>query len=338
MYKPGKPGETAAEMFDRMREMAESEPDETATEQQTPPPDAPGSGVEQRQLELVQSVAIESQEAEAEAERRQLGYCCRILVQTTLPHSRPIPGVTEYVRRNGKLTLMVKASSEYGLPYGRYPRQLLGILCGEAVRTRSPEIDIDVSLRAFVENKLRRKYSAGKRGTATAIKDQLIRLSLADIQAEWREEGKCAFRRLSPITKTVVFWDPEDHRQIVDWQAQLTLSHEFFQELIAHPIPVNLDTLASFQSAMKMDIYTWLTYRFSYLSARTVVPWEGLQGQFGCGYPTTKRGMRNFRVEFCRDLKGVLEKYPQARVVPTSEGVQLDPSPPHVLRLLGGKR
>jgi hypothetical protein len=74
--------------------------------------------------------------AEIEAARRtgNLGYMARILAQVTLPHSRPEG--SEYVRRNGRLTLSVLAPSHIGLPYAGLPRIILSWLTTEAVRTR----------------------------------------------------------------------------------------------------------------------------------------------------------------------------------------------------------
>jgi len=52
-----------------------------------------------------------------------LGFMARLLVQTTLPHSRQASKT--FVRTNGALKVSVSAHPLLELPYGRYPRLLM---------------------------------------------------------------------------------------------------------------------------------------------------------------------------------------------------------------------
>ena len=54
----------------------------------------------------------------------------RILVQATLPHSRP--KTHEFERVNGRFTLYMNAPPSVGLPYGSYPRLALAWLESDA--------------------------------------------------------------------------------------------------------------------------------------------------------------------------------------------------------------
>ena len=59
----------------------------------------------------------------------------------------------------------------------------------------------------------------------------------------------------------------------------------FFEEITRSAVPVDLRAIRHLQrSPLAIDLYVWLTYRMSYLRTPTVVPWEGLQGQFGADY------------------------------------------------------
>ena len=284
-----------------------------------------------KQENLIKSISNEYLEAEQEAEKLEIGYCCRYLIQATLPHSKPADDVTEFERSNGNIRVNIKAQKRYGLPYGRYPRQILAWIGREAKITSSPEINIGSSLREFVESKLKRKYGSGKRGSGTIIKEQLIRLATSDIQATHHEAGKWHNRRLSPIDETVLFWDPNNHERIIDWQATIRLDGRFFQELIEHPVPVNLHTLSTFKSSLEIDIYCWLTYRMSYLKKPMLIPWEALQVQFGSNYDQLKKdptqGRRNFKKAFIQALKNVLKEYKTAKATPYKTGLSISPSP-----------
>jgi len=80
------------------------------------------------------------------------------------------------------------------------------------------------------------------------------------------------------------------------------------------------------RSPLAIDLYVWLTYRMSYLKKQTVVPWQGLQAQFGADYSRP----RDFRRRVLRHLEFVVRAYPTVRLGSTDPGLRLYPSPPHV--------
>jgi hypothetical protein len=108
--------------------------------------------------------------------------------QTCLPYRDPGEDVREWARINGAVHLEVIAGKAMhpelerfvpvGLPFGAKPRLVLAHLNAEALRTGSPVIQVEGSLRAFV---LRLKLDTGGR-TVSTIKDQLARLSASSIR------------------------------------------------------------------------------------------------------------------------------------------------------------
>jgi len=84
------------------------------------------------------------------------------------------------------------------------------------------------------------------------------------------------------------------------------------------------------QSPMQLDVYMWLTYRMSYLKKPTVIPWPSLQDQFGAEYAPTPRGLRDFRANFLKALKAVIEVYPMAKATEAATGLRLAPSLTHI--------
>jgi hypothetical protein len=85
---------------------------------------------------------------------------------------------------------------------------------------------------------------------------------------------------------------------------------------------------------MALDIYCWLTYRFSYLQRDALIPWELLQMQFGADYGQNARGLSNFKRMFLLRLKDVTAIYDTAKVYDIEKGLLLKPSPPHVPKRL----
>jgi hypothetical protein len=78
---------------------------------------------------------------------KAVGFLARALVQVTLLHRDP--KAHEFVRRNGHFTLSILAPKDVGLPYGRYPRLVLAYLTTEAVRRKSPDIELGSHFSRF---------------------------------------------------------------------------------------------------------------------------------------------------------------------------------------------
>jgi len=273
----------------------------------------------------------------AEEEAREVGFSARLLVQATLPHSKPAQGVTEFQRSNGHVTVKILADSTYGLPYGTYPRLLLSWVTTEAVQTKSPELELGDSLRQFM-NRLGMEYGGGPRGAGPRLRQHMQRLFSSTVSATYQSKGEWHRINVPPVERASIFWDPKRPNQISLWKSSIRLNQSFYEEIVRHPVPVDMDVLralARSKSPLALDIYQWLTHRMSYLQDPATVPWEALKLQFGGDYNRT----RDFKAKFLLHLKQVIELYPQAHVDPGSSGLKLLPSRPHVpMRLLRGRR
>jgi hypothetical protein len=140
-----------------------------------------------------------------------------------------------------------------------------------------------------------------------------------------------------------LFWGHDDDRQDVLLPSTIQLSTDFYEEIVAHPVPLNMGAIAALRgSPMRLDIYAWLTWRMSYLGRPTVVPWNALMVQFGSNLADTKQGRQQFRRDFINHLRYVLLVYREAHVEATDTGLALRPSRTHVpfrgLRALAGGR
>jgi hypothetical protein len=282
-----------------------------------------------------QSLARESIAEQDYHSGMDLAFSARMLVQATLPHSKPAPDQLEYARTNGKLTLSVHARKRFGLPYGTYPRLLLTWMTTEAVRTKSPSLTLGASLSEFMR-KLDLAPTGGKNGTIKRLRDHMGRLFTSYVSAMVDTDSELSVRDIKPVTGFSLFWDPKNPDQGTLWNSNLQLTEEFFKEITSRPVPIDLRVLralAKERSPLAIDIYQWLTHRMSYLKRPITVPWDSLQLQFGGNYSRT----RAFKQKFNTQLKNVLDYYPEAKVEPAKGGLKLRPSPTHVRKRLGGR-
>ena len=110
----------------------------------------------------------------------------------------------------------------------------------------------------------------------------------------------------------------------------VVLSAEFYDGLVAHAVPIDLRALKALKcSPLALDIYSWLTYRMSYLRKPCLIPWEALQTQFGADYGR----LRDFKQKFLGHLGDVVQVYPAVRLANRATGLLLKPSPTHLPRL-----
>jgi hypothetical protein len=261
---------------------------------------------------------------------RRLGFVSRLFIGTTLPHSEPADN--QFTRTNGLYDLCLLAPRQVGLPYGRYPRLALAWMITEAVKKKTPLLPLPTSLSKFA-SQIGVTPSTGCKGTLTQLRDQLLRLVNLTIL--------CLDSSLSPNALPTAFRGGGVHlvKQYLLWWDQpapgdldpfLLLSQDFYDEILAHPVPIDLEVIRALRSPLEIDVYMWLTYR-SVRACRIgrpeTIPWEALKRQFGAGYAE----VRVFRFHLLRAIKNILRVYPELRLRSTSAGLVLLPYPPHIL-------
>src|SRR3954447_6637618 len=142
-----------------------------------------------KQNTIIQDRVIETSGLLAESDGKQpVTFQHSILCQTCLPYRDPGDDVRTWERLNGTAHLKVLAGEAMhpekgrlvplGLPFGPKPRLVLAHVNAEALRTDSPEIEIEERLTAFVKGL---KLASEARNMRT-IKDQLARLSASSVR------------------------------------------------------------------------------------------------------------------------------------------------------------
>lgn len=266
-------------------------------------------------------------------EEQEIGFLARLFTQTSLPYQEP-KTKERWERRNGDLVLSVTPGPS-GYPYGTVPRLLLHWLSTEALRKQSRELTLGRSLSDFMRQ-LGMTPTGGKNGTITRLMTQSERLFLASLSVRWEKETG-AGRRVSggqmSVASTFDLWHAhrDDPGAEPLFPSTVKLSGDFFDEVVNHPVPVDIGALRALRgSALRLDIYCWVTYRMSYLRKSCTVSWETLRAQFGSDLADTKQGRNQFKRDFTKHLTEVLIVYREAKVDVTDAGVVLHPSRTHV--------
>ncbi|MDH3692185.1 MAG: replication protein RepA [Gammaproteobacteria bacterium] len=252
------------------------------------------------------------------------GYMARVLLQSTIPHSR-ING-THFRRTNGLVTVSIADVSGVGLPYGSYPRLLLAWIATEAVKTGDPLLEFGPTLSGFMAE-LGLLSTGGRWGTIHRLKEQMVRLFSASISCRYAGEDADLGAQLLVAKDYKLWWDPKRPDQAALWGSTVRLSTDLFEELIKHPTLVPMRALKVLkQSPLSLDICVWLTYRYSYLTREIHIPWQMLQLQFGAGYPNTPDGLRDFKKRFRQAAERVKAVFPTARFEAGRSVFTLQPS------------
>ncbi|HBN8144588.1 TPA: RepA [Pseudomonas aeruginosa] len=267
-----------------------------------------------RQRSLIEeAVALEFEDAKSSG---ATGYLPHFLAQATLPHKDP--KCMYFERGTSNLTLSILAHPKYGMPYGMMPRLLLAWMCTEACRTSSPELSLGRNQNEFLK-----KLQLPSDGRyIKALHAQTVALIRAQLSVEVSKTGVLAFESIQIAKNGFVFWNPKRPDEECLWNSTLTLGSDFYGAITKAPVPLKIEALQALrQSPLAMDIYTWLVYRMFTLNVaarsgrnkEAKIPWVGLKCQFGGGYEETPQGVRSFKANFLKQLRGVLLYYPDAR-------------------------
>ena len=267
----------------------------------------------------------------------------RLLALCSLPRTNP-GDRKEYVRRNGPYTLIMSAGGHPArLPYGILPRLLLAWVCSEAVRTQRRQLILGRSLYEFMRKLGMESHSGGERGDRTRLKNQMRRFFRCSVQLVYAD-GDHEVQVHSFIADRAEYWWHSSSRPDTTglWDSTIQLGEQFFNEIIRHPIPLDLHTLKALKrSPLGLDIYFWLVYRTFALSAPLTLSWRQLFRQFGADpAKATKPGsVSRFRAEVLRALKKIKTAWPGLNYHTVTGGLVVSPSTPRItptqLRLIG---
>ena len=265
-----------------------------------------------------------------------LGFMARLLVLCSLPHSNP-GNRLQYKRVNGPFTLYMTASGGNKLPFGNLPRLILAWVCSEAVRTQSRVLVLGKSLSDFMR-KLDVYSSSGEKHTR--LRNQMKRLFGCTVSMIYEDEHGEA--RVSSLVadRAEFWWNERKPGECSLWESKIELGEKFFNEIIQHPVPLDLNTLTALKrSSLGLDLYLWLVYRTFPLRAPLRLTWRLLYSQFGAhpAKASDKETIQNFRRKVLRELKKIKLAWPELNYSTAPGLLILHPSTPAIAPLNQGQ-
>ena len=267
----------------------------------------------------------------------EMGFMARLLALCSLPRTNP-GDRHQYKRVNGPYKLIMIAGGDNKLPFGNFPRLILAWLCTEAVRTQNRVIVLGPSLAKFM--KTLGVYSSGGGRDQIKLRNQMKRLFGCTVQLTYKDEhGESAVNSLI-ARRTEFWWNERKPDQPSLWESKIELGEDLFNEIINHPVPINMKTLSALKRcALGLDLYLWLVYRTFALRAPIHLSWKQVYRQFGL-YPnkaSDKRTVQNFRVQALRELKKIKTAWPELNYSTAPGVLILSPSTPTIAPLNQGQ-
>jgi hypothetical protein len=225
-----------------------------------------------RQLDGIQLVRIQREQCQ-----QDVGFSSRPFVLCGLPLRRPPAGQLLFERRNGQFVLQITGHPEYGLPFGQ-DRIVPIFLATLAIRQKSQTVRFSTAaeiLETFAMQKGGKQYrllvAAFERVFGAIFFRSASRLTSAKVI----HHARFNFFRDAQIwytRKSDVSFDKRSENIIV-------LSNEFYDEILSHPIPMDLEAVRVLHAVPGMlDFFVWLSYRCFTAKGPEEIP---LFGTFG---------------------------------------------------------
>lgn len=240
-------------------------------------------------------------EVQAEILRRkpddsEVGYIPQWMSQVSLPMKRP-KSKTEYIRRNGAVTMVLLSPSFLGLPYGVIPRLLLLYITTYAVRTKMQDITLGRNLNDFMMKIMNYKTGLG----INRLRTQSLRLFSSSFSVFINTEDELNYASHPLVDKYTLF------KKIAGSSLTLHLSDYFWRNLQCNPpIPVDLRAVGALRnSPLNLDLYFWLKKRLYSLSGSVNFPTENFFHQFGTSTDFNKPGYRVFLQRLEKNLSDI---------------------------------
>jgi hypothetical protein len=258
---------------------------------------------------------------------QNLGFASRPFVLCGLPIKRPAKGTLLHERRNGHFTLQVTGHPGFGLPWGQ-DRLVPLFLATLAIRQQRQTITFSSAAEMLDTfgmqqggSQYRRLVSAFQRVFGATI---FFGTDTRRLKATVFHQSRFSFMKEARI------WycrDPQQENLPGDCQNTITLSSEFYEEIMSHPIPTDLEAAKVLSCApAALDLFTWLSYRCYTAKGPERVPLfgeVGLAQQLGS---VEYARPRKFREKLERWLDLVRALWPQcpARITPDGLGLIVD--------------
>jgi hypothetical protein len=118
--------------------------------------------------------------------------------------------------------------------------------------------------------------------------------------------------------------DPQQYPVLDQFENVIVLSDEFYREIIAHPIPADLDAVKVLAAAPAvLDLFMWLSYRCFLAKGREIIPLFGSRGLASQIGSIEYARPRRFREKLDGWLESIRRLWPKCPAMITSDGMGL---------------
>lgn len=245
-----------------------------------------------------------------------------------LPYKAPGLDKLEFERSQGRMAVTVTAGKlrapdgrrvQQPLPWGPKARLIMAHLSTEALRNRSPIIETSETLSGFMRD-MGFEPRGGPRGNIEPFKDQLRALAACRMEISAWDGKRSGTVDVKPLEKVEIwFGDHPDQRTL--WPTKVAFSRSFYDELEKHALPIDVRVLRALSnSARRLDLMFWVTYRITRLRSRLVLDWKPITEQFGEGYTR----QRDFRADFAADVAAIKDLFPKLPLTLTERGLEME--------------
>lgn len=278
---------------------------------------------------LRQAESIQLVRDRRNAANQQLGFASRPFVLCGLPVRCPPRSTRVYERRNGLFTLQITGHPDFGLPFGqdRLVPIFLATLAvrqqSQTIRFRSAAEMIDFFSMAKGGKEYRRLVAAFERifGATIFFGTESTRKHAHVIQRS----------RFNFLREAHIWYNRDPTQEVLsaDFENVIVLSDEFYNEVIAHPIPADIEAVKAFGSAPAvLDLFMWLTYRCFTAKSEERIPLFGdfgLTAQLGSVEYSRPRRFRAMLEQWLGQVRAVWPKCP-AQICSDGQYLRLSPA------------
>jgi len=211
--------------------------------------------------------------------KQALCFSSRPFVLCGLPVRKLPAGEILYERRNGQFVLQVTGHPEFGVPFGQ-DRIVPIFLATLAVRQKSQVIRFKTAaemLETFGMHKGGKEYRR-----LVAAFERIFGATMFFGTDSMTSRAKVVQRSRFNFLREAQIWynrDPDQRALGEDFENVIVLSDEFYQEIVAHPIPTDLDAVKVLAAAPAvLDLFVWLSYRCFVAKSAELIPIFGPYG------------------------------------------------------------
>lgn len=277
---------------------------------------------EKRRRAVIREV-IENEGASPE----HLRYMPTPLAICGLPYKALPADQTEFERSQGRMAVTVTAGKlrapdgrriQQPVPFGPKARLIMAHLSTEAIRNNSPIVETSETLTGFMRD-MGFDPRGGRNGNIEPFKEQLRALAACRMEISSWDGKRSGQVDVKPLQK-VELWFAENPNQQSLWPTTIAFSGDFYNELQKHALPMDVRALRALSnSARRLDLLMWVTYRITRLKTNLVLDWKPLKAQFGDGYTRD----RDFKTALVDDIAALKEIFPKLPLKLSERGMEM---------------